>query len=176
MNDMALGENKMSSVWWAKNAMCAWTDSLASARISKQCWVCSSALVEGVLSPGIQRRGSSGTRGEPEVCAHSTVPRLCPPSEVGGSRGDLDARPEGGCDGDKRRWVVVLCCVVLCCVGLCCVVLCCVGLGCVVLVGLGCVVVCCVVLCCVVLCCVVLCCVVLCCEGLGLCVYVYVSV
>ena len=155
MNDMALGENKMSSVCWAKNAMCAWTDSLASARISKQCWVCSSALVGGVLPLRIQRRGSLGTRGEPEVCAHSTVPRLCPLSGVGGSRGDLDARPKGGCDGDKRRWVVVLGCVVLCCVGLCCVVLCCVGLGCVVLVGLGCVVVCCVG-CVVLLCCDVL--------------------
>ncbi len=165
MNDMALGENKMSSVCWAKNAMCAWTDSLASARISKQCWVCSSALVGGVLPLRIQRRGSLGTRGEPEVCAHSTVPRLCPPSGVGGSRGgDLDAQPKGECDGDKRRWVVVLGCVVLCCVGLCCVVLCCavlcwVVLGCV---GLGWVVLWCVVLvvlvvlfCCVVMCCVV---------------------
>jgi hypothetical protein len=150
MNDMALGENRISSVCWARNAMYAWTDSLASARMSKQCWVCSSALVEGVLSLGIQRRRGWGTRGEPEVCAHSTVLRLCPPSGVGGGRaGDLDARPKGKCDGDKRRWMVVLWCVVLClccvCVVLCCVcvvfVLCCVVLGWVVLcwVVLGCV-------------------------------------
>ncbi len=98
INDMALGENRISSLCAERNAMCAWTDSLALARICKQCRVCWSALVEGVLSLGIQRRGGLRTRGEPEVCAHLTVRWLYPPSGVGGGRwGDLDARPRGKC-------------------------------------------------------------------------------
>ena len=43
----------MSSCCESKNAMCAWTDSLAPARICKQWWVCSSVLV---LSQDIKRR------------------------------------------------------------------------------------------------------------------------
>jgi hypothetical protein len=172
MNDMALGEKRMSSVCWAKNAMCAWTDSLASARISKQCWVCSSVLVEGVLALGIQRRGGLGAR-------TGGVRTLDGPAalsaewgrhaEVGGATSTRDLRGDVmGISVDGWLCCVVLCCVVSGCAVLCCVVLCCVVLGCVGLcwVVLGCVGLCWVVLWCVVLvvlCFVALCCVVLCC-------------
>ncbi len=53
---------------------------------------------EGSVVPRHPEARGLGTRGEPEVCAHSTVRRLCPQSGVGGGRwGDLDARPRGKC-------------------------------------------------------------------------------
>jgi hypothetical protein len=72
INDTSQGENKTSSLCVERNALCAWTEKFASARICRQCCVCSSALAEEVLSSGIRGRAMVGTRGEPEVCARST--------------------------------------------------------------------------------------------------------
>ena len=171
LNDMARGEKRTSESCAERNALCARTASCASARICRQCWVCSSARLEGVLSSGIHGRAMLGTRGEPEVCALSTGSATL---SVQGGEVEADVATSTHSlgvwvvNGGKRRWMVVLwwvrlCCVVLCCVVLCCVVWCCVVLCCVVLCrwelgGVVGVVLCCV--CCVVLCDVVLCCVV----------------
>jgi hypothetical protein len=160
MNDTSRGEKRTSSRCAERNTLCAWTASWASARICSQCWVCSSARVEGVLSSGIH--GRAGTRGEPEVCARSTGSAAL--SAQWGRRRPM-WRPQRaalvcgwmmGVSVDGWLCCVVLGCVVLCCVRLRCVVLCCVVLWCAVL--------CCIVLCCAVLgvgwggwCCVVLC-------------------
>ena len=122
MNDTSRGEKRTSSRCAEMNALCAWTASWASARICRQCSVCSSVRVEGVLSSGIHGRARLGARGEPEVCALSTGSATLSAqggeaeADVATSTRSLDVWVV---DGGKRRWMVVLCCVRLCCVVLC---------------------------------------------------------
>jgi hypothetical protein len=142
--------------------MCAWTDSLASARIQD---------VQAVLGLLVCAGGGSVVPRHPEATGLGDTRRtggvrtLDGPAALSLSA-ERGRRRSGGATStrDLRRNVMGicvdgwLCCGVLCCGVLCCGVLCCVGLCCVVLCW---VVLCCGVLCW--LCCVVICCVVLSC-------------
>ncbi len=100
LNDMARGEKRTSESCAERNAMCAWTASCASARICRQCWVCSSARVEEVLSSGIHGRAMMGREASRRWAHSQRALQLLSAKGGGGGRcGDLNAQP--WCVGDE---------------------------------------------------------------------------